>query len=177
MAYNSGNSNGHSSSFFGRESNLDADWSPDLDPDDLRELQAAQNDPSKLIAQLPKESVRMGYFSAVCLILNRMIGRLFFLLSANLKLIGSIGVGIFTSPSVVFLNTQSIGLSMILWMLGGIMTIAGGIVFVELGLTIPRWPLGNNGEKISAIRSGDGLNYVSIVQQDPFRHPLACVIC
>lgn len=42
------------------------------------------------------------------------------------------------------------------------MTMAGVFVFVELGLTIPRWPFGRSGEKQSAIRSGDGLNYVSI---------------
>lgn len=46
-------------------------------------------------------------------------------------------------------------------MIGAIVTIAGQFVFVELGLTIPRWPLGRGGEKVSAIRSGDGLNYVS----------------
>jgi hypothetical protein len=42
------------------------------------------------------------------------------------------------------------------------MTLGGAFVFVELGLTIPRWPFGNDGEKRSAIRSGDGLNYVSV---------------
>lgn len=47
-----------------------------------------------------------------------------------------------------------------MWMLGSIMCIAGHFVFVELGLTIPRWPYGGGGGKISAMRSGDGLNYV-----------------
>jgi hypothetical protein len=45
------------------------------------------------------------------------------------------------------------------------MTLGGVFVFVELGLTIPRWPFGNDGEKRSAIRSGDGLNYVSVTLQ------------
>ena len=58
----------------GVESGFDTEWSPDLDPDDLRELQAAQNDPSKLIAKLPKESARLGYYSTLCLISNRLIG-------------------------------------------------------------------------------------------------------
>ena len=40
--------------------------------------------------------------------------------------------------------------------------IAGVIVYIELGLTIPRWPFGPNGEKISTPRSGDALNYVCI---------------
>lgn len=85
MAYNSGYSNGRGSSFVGYESNLDTEWSPDLDANDLQELQAAQNDPSKIVTQLPKESARMGYFSATCLVLNRMIGRLSFLSSGNMN--------------------------------------------------------------------------------------------
>jgi hypothetical protein len=59
----------------GNESGFDTEWSPDLDPDDLRELQAAKQDPSKIISILPRESARLGYFSTVCLIFNRMIGR------------------------------------------------------------------------------------------------------
>lgn len=74
MAYT--HSNGQSSSYVGHESNIDTGWSPDLAPEDLLELQAAQNDPSKIVAQLPKESARMGTFSAVCLVWNRMIGKL-----------------------------------------------------------------------------------------------------
>ncbi len=119
--------------------------SRNLDPDDLRELQAAQNDPTKIVSELPKESFCMGYYSAVCLIFNCMIG-----------------VGIFNSAFVMFTNIQSIGLSLVLWSIGAIMTLGGVFVFVELGLTIPRWPFGHNGEKRSAIRSGDGLNYVSV---------------
>jgi len=59
----------------GAESGDDPEWSADLDPDDLRELQAAQQDPSKVIAKLPKESSRLGYYSCLCLISNRLIGR------------------------------------------------------------------------------------------------------
>lgn len=50
------------------------EWSPDLDPADLRELQAAQLDPSKIISEIPKEAALMGYYSTICLIFNRMIG-------------------------------------------------------------------------------------------------------
>jgi hypothetical protein len=53
----------------------DPEWSPDLDEDDLRELQEAQRDPTKLVAKLPRESARLGYFSCLCLISNRLIGR------------------------------------------------------------------------------------------------------
>ncbi|KAF8865684.1 amino acid transporter, partial [Acephala macrosclerotiorum] len=107
-------------------------------------------DPTKIVTELPKEAARMGYYSTICLIFNRMIG-----------------VGIFSSASAVFTNTKSIGLSLILWMIGSIICLAGVFVFVELGLTIPRWPFGRNGEKISAIRSGDGLNYFNYMLKSP----------
>lgn len=49
-------------------------WKPDLDADDLLDLQAAQQDSSKIISSLPREGNRLGYYSTVCLIFNRMIG-------------------------------------------------------------------------------------------------------
>lgn len=49
-------------------------WKPDLDADDLLDLQAAQEDSSKIVSSLPRESNRLGYYSTVCLIFNRMIG-------------------------------------------------------------------------------------------------------
>src|SRR5215469_8904114 len=70
---------------------------------------------------------------------------------------------VFNSAGVVFPNTQSIGLSLILWVCGAIFALAGVIVYIELGLTIPRWPFGANGEKISTPRSGDALNYVCAI--------------
>lgn len=56
-------------------SDADPEWSPDLDPEDLLELEAAEHDPSKIISRMPRESVRLGYFSTICLISNRMIGK------------------------------------------------------------------------------------------------------
>ena len=38
-------------------------------------IQEAEHDPFKIIAKLPKESARLGYFSCLCLISNRLIGR------------------------------------------------------------------------------------------------------
>jgi hypothetical protein len=70
MAYSTASKSNATTSGIGTE-----EWSPDLDPDDLRELQEAQHDPSKIVVSLPKESVRMGYFSTLCLLWNRMIGK------------------------------------------------------------------------------------------------------
>ena len=71
------------------------------------------------------------------------------------------GTGVFNSAGIVFPNTQSIGLSLLLWVFGALFALSGVVVYIELGLTIPRWPFGPDGEKISTPRSGDALNYVS----------------
>jgi hypothetical protein len=47
-----------------------------------------------------------------------------------------------------------------MWVLGSIFVLSGTIVYIELGLTIPRWPFGPDGAKLSTPRSGDTLNYV-----------------
>jgi len=74
-----------------------------------------------------------------------------------------IGTGIFNSPSVIFTNTQSVGISLLLFGLGGITSLAGVMNYIEFGLTVPRWPFGANGEKVSTPRSGDNLNYVCLL--------------
>jgi hypothetical protein len=61
----------------------DLEWKPDLDADDLLDLQAAQQDGSKIVSSLPRESNRLGYYSTVCLIFNRMIGCIDFILVHN----------------------------------------------------------------------------------------------
>jgi hypothetical protein len=56
------------------DSEVDTEWSPELDPEDLLELQAAEQDPSIIVAKLPKQSARLGYYSTLCLMSNRLIG-------------------------------------------------------------------------------------------------------
>lgn len=70
-------------------SQSNTEWSPDLDPNDLRELQEAEQDPTKIISELPKEAARMGYYSTICLIFNRMIGIVVNHFQAKPKLIKS----------------------------------------------------------------------------------------
>ena len=55
---------------------VETDWSPDLDPDDLRDLMAAEHDPVKILQRMPRESSRMEYYATVCMVFNRMIGKL-----------------------------------------------------------------------------------------------------
>ncbi|KAF2196989.1 amino acid transporter [Delitschia confertaspora ATCC 74209] len=66
------------------------------------------------------DSRKMGVTGAVFLILNKMIG-----------------TGIFSTPSGIFAATGSVGVSIVLWIIGGIITFAGLSVFLEFGLAIP----------------------------------------
>lgn len=61
---------------------------------------------------------------------------------------------------MVYSYTQSMGTSMAWWALGAVASIAGILVYMELGLTIPIYRIG--GVEVSVPRSGGELNYVSL---------------
>ncbi|KAK0723454.1 amino acid/polyamine transporter I [Lasiosphaeria miniovina] len=88
------------------------------------------------------DSRKLGITGSVFLILNKMIG-----------------TGIFSTPSSIFAATGSVGISLILWVIGGILTFAGLSVWLEYGLAIPR----SGGEK----------NYLEHV----YRHPKYLATC
>ncbi|KAJ6445270.1 low-affinity methionine permease [Purpureocillium lavendulum] len=87
---------------------------------------------------------KIGITGAVFLILNKMIG-----------------TGIFSTPSSIFAATGSVGVSFILWLVGGLLTFFGLSVFLEFGLAIPR----SGGEK----------NYLERVYRRP-RYLATCVL-
>jgi hypothetical protein len=120
-------------------------WRRGLDPRDEERLTQAREDRSAIVEEIPVEKASLGAFSVVCLLFNRQIGS-----------------GIFNSSSVVFYNTQSIGVSLLMWLYGVVMALSGLVLYIELGLTIPRWQL-RDGTKISTPRSGAELVYVSAV--------------
>ncbi|ROW17004.1 hypothetical protein VPNG_01413 [Cytospora leucostoma] len=90
------------------------------------------------------DSPKIGVTGAVFLILNKMIG-----------------TGIFSTPSGIFALTGSVGISLILWLVGGILAFAGLAVYLEYGLAIPR----SGGEK----------NYLERVYRRP-RYLATCVL-
>jgi len=90
------------------------------------------------------EDRKIGVTGAVFLILNKMIG-----------------TGIFSTPSGIFAATGSVGVSFILWLVGGILTFCGISVFLEFGLAIPL----SGGEK----------NYLERVYKHP-RYLATCVL-
>ncbi|KAK0726929.1 amino acid/polyamine transporter I [Lasiosphaeria miniovina] len=49
-----------------------------------------------------------------------------------------VGTGIFTTPAQIIASTNSVGAALLLWALGGIVTLAGLYVFIELGTALPR---------------------------------------
>ncbi|EKD19507.1 high-affinity methionine permease [Drepanopeziza brunnea f. sp. 'multigermtubi' MB_m1] len=69
---------------------------------------------------------QLGFWSAVFLIFNRMVG-----------------TGIFATPSSIVALSGSVGLSLLIWVVGIVIAFAGAFVFLEFGTGMPR----NGGEK------------------------------
>ena len=69
------------------------------------------------------------------------------------------GSGIFETPGEVLLGTNSIGISVLFWAIGGIVATCGLLVWLEFGLSIPR-QIVSSGEEKSVPRSGGEKNYV-----------------
>ena len=78
-----------------------------------------------------------------------------------------LGIGIFDNPSNIMYGTRSVGVTLIFWLLGSIAAFAGTLVFIEYGLTIPRWSLTLNNEKIFTPRSGGEFNYLNYLIKTP----------
>ncbi|OAQ97369.1 hypothetical protein LLEC1_07890 [Akanthomyces lecanii] len=87
---------------------------------------------------------KLGIFSTAFLIINKMIG-----------------TGIFSAPATVFRATGSVGISLLLWLLGGILAFCGLSIYLELGLAIPR----SGGEK----------NYLERIYRRP-RYLASCIL-
>jgi hypothetical protein len=121
-------------------------WSRGLHPRDIDRLNQAHEDHAAIVEEIPVEKAGLGAFSVACLLFNRLIGS-----------------GIFNSGSVIFYNTQSIGASLLIWLYGVVMALSGVLLYIELGLTVPRWQL-RDGTKISTPRSGAELVYVNITE-------------
>jgi hypothetical protein len=102
-----------------------------------------ENIPNTIITKAPEERFRLGTWTVIGLVINRMIG-----------------TGIFMSPSTIIRGTESVGITLLFWLAGAVLTVAGTHMIIEFGLSIPRYTL--DGRDQSIPRSGGTLNYVSL---------------
>jgi amino acid transporter len=115
---------------------------PGFDEDDLAALDTVVDAQSRKI-YTPPDKQTIHWYTVCFLILNRTIGS-----------------GIFVSPATVLKNTQSPGLALIFWVLGGLLTLCVVLVWLEFGLSTPVKRVAG-GALQSVPRSGGEKNYVS----------------
>ncbi|ESZ89783.1 hypothetical protein SBOR_9834 [Sclerotinia borealis F-4128] len=113
----------------------------------LSEREAVGN-PSKEFTKFPEDKDLLSRFQVACIIVNRMIG-----------------TGIFESPTTIIQQDRNIGGSLILWSLGFIASMAGTLMYVEYGLTIPRRKMAGAVQAVP--RSGGELNYLKFLAKRP----------
>lgn len=78
------------------------------------------------VTPLDKNQKQLGTLAAIGLIFNRMVG-----------------TGIFATTSTIYVLSGSVGLSLILWLVGSLISLAGLYVYMEFGSAISK----NGGEK------------------------------
>ncbi|OMP82337.1 High-affinity methionine permease [Diplodia seriata] len=118
---------------------------PDLRPADQEKLQEYKAAGAQID---DRRARRLGWFSVASIIANRMIG-----------------TGIFVTPTTILQRDHNIGASLMLWLAGCVASLAGSLVYVEYGLTIPRWIFEDG--TVCAPRSGGELNYLQYLIQKP----------
>ncbi|CAA7268868.1 unnamed protein product [Cyclocybe aegerita] len=91
---------------------------------------------------VPKAKRQLGLFSAAFLIFNRVIG-----------------TGIYATPSNILRSSGSVGVALLMWLVGALIAACGTAVYVELGTGLPR----SGGEK----------NYLEFI----YRRPKFMVTC
>ncbi|KAI5837444.1 amino acid permease-domain-containing protein [Morchella snyderi] len=96
------------------------------------------NAPNADILRPRPEKRMLGYISTSSLIINRMIG-----------------TGIFSKPSDILKKTGSKGGALLLWVVGGMMTLSGLLLYLELGIRYPE----NGGELVYLERCYPNLRY------------------
>ena len=136
------NADGHGNNY---QNPLDVDnkdndqWSLD---EELRQSFAnAQHDRGIYLQDYARSPEKFGIFSTTCMLINF-----------------TIGAGIFETPKSVWLGTGTVSAALFMWCIGSLTAFAGLLVYLELGLTIPRYRV--RGKWRSVPRSGGEKNYV-----------------
>ncbi|KAL8964166.1 MAG: hypothetical protein Q9183_004645, partial [Haloplaca sp. 2 TL-2023] len=126
--------------------------------DAIRESQADSN-ANRVLVLDTEDSKKLGPFTVICTIWNRTIGS-----------------GIFIAPAIVLRSTNSVGASLLLWTLGCVIGMSALLIWLELGLSIPKFELadrdenGNAGQTTSlqcVPRNGGEKNYLEHIYKSP----------
>ena len=64
------------------------------------------------------------------------------------------------TPSTIIRGTNSVAVALIFWIVGCLITFMAISVYLELGLSIPKYNLRRSNTMVSVPRSGGELNYV-----------------
>ncbi|KAL9123886.1 MAG: hypothetical protein Q9217_006728 [Psora testacea] len=144
---------------------------------DEAEAEAEAAGSNQILLRVPPESQKMGSFTVMCLILNRTIGKTMSYREIRFHCIDHLeGSGIYVSPAIVLQATNSTGVSLFLWTLGAIFGVSGVLVWLELGLSIPKFQppeqalepqREGEGAFESVPRSGGEKNYLEYIYKDP----------
>ncbi|RYP20573.1 hypothetical protein DL765_002730 [Monosporascus sp. GIB2] len=123
----------------------------DVEPISREELEhrlREYNPRQERVTFFPTARECLGRISLVCLILNRAIGS-----------------GIFIQPSNILFLARSTGISIVLWIAGGVLVLAIALAWLELALAVPYYFLA--GELVSIPRSGGDKNYLEYLYRRP----------
>ncbi|KAL8886991.1 MAG: hypothetical protein Q9192_006394 [Flavoplaca navasiana] len=122
------------------------------------EAEAEAAGSTKLLVRSPDDTEKLGSLTVMCLILNRVIGS-----------------GIYVTPANVLRATNSVGISLLLWTIGAIFSFCGLLVWLELGLSIPKFQPEEEGAASidgdsllkNVPRNGGEKNYLEYIYKDP----------
>ncbi|KAL6716587.1 hypothetical protein ACLMJK_006154 [Lecanora helva] len=100
-----------------------------LEADDQRRVdeaiaEAEANASTKLLVRDASEHQKLGPVTVACTILNRTIGS-----------------GIYVTPAIILRSTGSVGISLLLWAFGAVVGMSALLVWLELGLSIPKFEI------------------------------------
>ncbi|KAG9659277.1 hypothetical protein KCU64_g3957, partial [Aureobasidium melanogenum] len=98
---------------------------------------------------------RLTTISVACIIANRMIG-----------------TGVFDAPTSVLRDDRNVGSSLMLWLAGCFATLAGALIYIEYGTTIPRYKFDHVPRYVP--RNGGELVYMNWIWHHP-RFFAACL--
>ncbi|KAL8898588.1 MAG: hypothetical protein Q9207_006621 [Kuettlingeria erythrocarpa] len=128
-------------------------------------IRESGTDPSghRVLVLNASDSQKLGPGTVICTILNRTIGSHIpssQITKRSLRPVHSTGSGIFVTPAIVLRSTGSVGVSLLLWSFGTVIGMSALLVWLELGLSIPKFELPNRDENDTVQDAGTSLQCV-----------------